>query len=293
MRVAAAAARRPPAAKPTRWRLVPAAPLTRRPMALRASSAEAPCCWHARPAGVQRRLAHTGGPAAELYDLLGVEPSASPTEIKDGFLAQVKLHHPDVSPNPDAAEVFDKIKKALEVLSDPQARKEYDAGTCGVQPDWVYGEDKVEIPLGAMSEGDLRKKLAYLEERIRSSNENIDLLGRGANAGGVQMARLVEELNGFSDQRREIQDELQKIAASKFRKGGNRGRKKASERLQTAGAEWWDVPDNPTHYERMQGGGRRAAKVASVNWDPYLRGEEATIPQPSKLQKEPGYKKKH
>ena len=43
------------------------------------------------------------------------------------------------------------------------------------------------------------------------------------------------------------------------------------------------VPDNPTHYERMAGGGRRAAKISS-NWDPYLKGEEATIPEMSKLQ---------
>lgn len=43
------------------------------------------------------------------------------------------------------------------------------------------------------------------------------------------------------------------------------------------------VPDNPTHYERMAGGGRRAAKISS-NWDPYLKGEAATIPEMSKLQ---------
>jgi hypothetical protein len=43
------------------------------------------------------------------------------------------------------------------------------------------------------------------------------------------------------------------------------------------------VPDNPTHYERMAGGGRRAAKISS-NWDPYLKGEAATIPELSKSQ---------
>lgn len=184
-----------------------------------------------------------GGKPAEMYDLLGVDLTATTQEIKDGFLKQVRLHHPDISPNPDAAEMFDKIKNAVEVLSDPTTRREYDATTCGVQPDWVYGEEEeTQIPLAAMTEDELQKRARYLDERISSSNASIAALGdQVINAGGAQVKRLAQELEGFMDQRKELRGELQKIAASKLKKGGNRGRKKAAERLQTAGVEWWDV----------------------------------------------------
>lgn len=47
-------------------------------------------------------------PIPENYKILGVHFDASPKEIKIGFLEQVKLNHPDVSSEPDAAEKFDK-----------------------------------------------------------------------------------------------------------------------------------------------------------------------------------------
>ncbi len=191
----------------------------------------------------RRKRRAGGGKPAELYDLLEVDLTATTQEIKDAFLKQVRLHHPDISPNPDAAEMFDKIKKALEVLSDSTTRREYDSTTCGVQPDWVYGEeDDAQIPLAAMTEDELQKRARYLDERISSSNANIAGLGEAViNAGGVQVKRLAKELEGYMEQRKELRVELQKIAASKLKRGGNRGRKKASERLQTAGTEWWDV----------------------------------------------------
>jgi hypothetical protein len=191
----------------------------------------------------ERRKQRPGGKPAEMYDLLGVDITATTQEIKDGFLKQVRLHHPDISPNPDAAEIFDKIKGALEVLSDIETRREYDATTCGIQPDWVYGEEEAkDVPLESMTEAELQKLATYLDERISTSNANISALGEAViNAGGVQVKRLAKELEGFMEQRKELRVELQKIAASRLKRGGNRGRKKASERLQTAGTEWWDV----------------------------------------------------
>ena len=185
----------------------------------------------------------SGGKPAELYDLLEVDITATSQEIKDGFLKQVRLHHPDISKHPDAAVIFDKIKTALEVLSDPATRREYDATTCGVQADWVYGEaEETQVPLAAMTEDELQKRARYLDDRISSSNANIAALGEAViNAGGVHVKRLAKELEGFMEQRKELRVELQKIAASKLKRGGNRGRKKASERLQTAGSEWWEV----------------------------------------------------
>ncbi|CAJ1960236.1 unnamed protein product [Sphenostylis stenocarpa] len=79
---------------------------------------------------VQTRL-----PAASLYEVLRVEPDASPTEIKSAYRSLAKLYHPDavVRRSPDisgAGEVGDgdfiQIRSAYETLSDPSARAMYD-----------------------------------------------------------------------------------------------------------------------------------------------------------------------
>ncbi len=60
------------------------------------------------------------------YELLGVSPNASESEIRKAYRAQVKQHHPDVSDEPDAREKIMQIREAKEVLTDEQQRAEYD-----------------------------------------------------------------------------------------------------------------------------------------------------------------------
>src|SRR4051812_18914167 len=68
----------------------------------------------------------------DLYELLGVERSASADEIKRAFRKLARQHHPDVSSAPDAEQRFKEINLAYEVLSDPQKRAQYDQfGTTG------------------------------------------------------------------------------------------------------------------------------------------------------------------
>lgn len=67
--------------------------------------------WHNEMHTVLRRSfarRSEARPVPENYKVLGVHFDASPKEIKVGFLEQVKLNHPDVSSDPDAAEKFDK-----------------------------------------------------------------------------------------------------------------------------------------------------------------------------------------
>jgi len=62
----------------------------------------------------------------DLYDVLGVQRSASPDELKKAFRKLAMEYHPDRNQAADAAERFKEINHAYEVLSDPTKRSAYD-----------------------------------------------------------------------------------------------------------------------------------------------------------------------
>ncbi|MDO8926467.1 MAG: J domain-containing protein [Sideroxyarcus sp.] len=59
------------------------------------------------------------------YTILGVAPTASTEDIKKAYRALAMRHHPDRNPHSSAEVRFNAIKKAYELLSDPQKRAEY------------------------------------------------------------------------------------------------------------------------------------------------------------------------
>ena len=60
------------------------------------------------------------------YAALGLAANATLADIKKAFRQRAALHHPDRSDALDAAERFRAVQKAYAVLSDPQARQDYD-----------------------------------------------------------------------------------------------------------------------------------------------------------------------
>jgi molecular chaperone DnaJ len=64
---------------------------------------------------------------ADLYEVLGVTPDASPDEIKKAYRKLARESHPDANPDdPEAEARFKDLSAAYEILSDPEKRARYD-----------------------------------------------------------------------------------------------------------------------------------------------------------------------
>ena len=80
------------------------------------------------------------------YDILAVERTASPEEIRKAYLRLAKKLHPDLNPgNKDTEELFKEVAGAHDMLSDQDKRKRFDSGeidACGAErPRELYYRD--------------------------------------------------------------------------------------------------------------------------------------------------------
>jgi molecular chaperone DnaJ len=62
----------------------------------------------------------------DYYEILGVDKGATQKQVKDAYRRLARKLHPDVNPDPQAADKFKEVGEAYAVVSDPEKRQQYD-----------------------------------------------------------------------------------------------------------------------------------------------------------------------
>jgi|YNPMSStandDraft_1061717.scaffolds.fasta_scaffold00050_8 hypothetical protein len=101
---------------------------------------------------------------SNFYSILNVSPNSSMNEIKKQYRKLVLKYHPDLNKNPEAEEMFKKITKAFQILSNPKTRLKYDSSIMNEKDEYFVN----------LSLKDYIKKInLVLKSNFLKSNKNI------------------------------------------------------------------------------------------------------------------------
>lgn len=149
----------------------------------------------------------------EYYEVLGVHPDATSSEIKKAYYIQAKKFHPDKNrDDPNANEKFQKIGQAYQVLSDENLRAKYDKlGSQGVADvpiidssaffNLVFGSEKFEPIIGEL------QLAMMLSLGAESGMMTEDFLSQTTNMDG-ELSKVLDKtslLLTFRQHKREVQ----------------------------------------------------------------------------------------
>ena len=102
----------------------------------------------------------------DYYELLGVQPNATPNEIKKAYRKLAMKHHPDKGGD---VEQFKKIQTAYDTLSDSEKRHQYDnpnpfENFQGGDPCWRQGNPADILGIYLVSDNKDDRKILMLKQ---------------------------------------------------------------------------------------------------------------------------------
>lgn len=117
----------------------------------------------------------------ELYNLLGVEPEASHSEIKKAYYLKARQFHPDKNPDPNSKKIFQAIGQAYQVLGDETSRAAYDSKGKDVVKESnnvdanmlyaiIFGSDNFE---GLIGELQIATYVRLMNDQTQNTNEHL------------------------------------------------------------------------------------------------------------------------
>ncbi|KAL6858978.1 hypothetical protein ACP4OV_017980 [Aristida adscensionis] len=139
------------------------------------------------------------------YDVLGVSPSATESEIKKAYYIKARQVHPDKNPNdPQAAEKFQELGEAYQVLSDSTQRQAYD----------TYGKSGISTMEGIIDPSAIFAMLFgselfedYIGQLAMASMASLDNFGEDEQ---IDASKLQEKMQAVQKEREEKLAEILK-----------------------------------------------------------------------------------
>jgi DnaJ-class molecular chaperone len=138
------------------------------------------------------------------YEILELSPDCSLDDIKNSYRQLCKIYHPDR--NPDSKDKFIEIKKAYDILSDEDLRKEYDLDLMcspNCKPHKINIKNNIELTLNECYCGCIKKYRLFsgvydvIIPKYSKPGDKVYLNGLGWNGGDLELEIVVNENNNY------------------------------------------------------------------------------------------------
>ena len=119
----------------------------------------------------------------DYYEVLGLDKSATPDQIKQAYRKLALQYHPDRNKDPSAADRFKEISEAYAVLSDEKKKAQYDQyGHAGF--DQMYSQEDIFRSADFSDFEDMFSSFGFGGATLSGCSAPCSGAGGGGGAGG-------------------------------------------------------------------------------------------------------------